>query len=83
MAVEHGAKGTLAAEEHALDVHLEHPVPILFGQVGKQLLLGDPRVVDQDVYRPERRFHLLEHGFHLVLLGDIGPHSQGRIALGD
>ena len=76
----HVARGGLRQEEHRLQVHVEHRIPVGLGEVDGVGAADDAGVVDQDVQPAE-----LAHGFaddaRVVGLGaEIGIHPDGAPA---
>ena len=67
LAADHAANECLGDQEHAFDVHVHHPVPVLLLDQRERHDLGDPGVVDQDVHRAEVLLDLLRH-FHATRL---------------
>lgn len=61
-----------AGMEHAARVDGKHPVPVGGGEVGKELLLGDARVVDQRVDVAEAFFGGGSHRLDGGGVGDVG-----------
>ena len=50
---DHVGQGCPAAVKDAREVHAHHGVPVLIGDVGKELLLGNTGVVDEDIQGAE------------------------------
>ncbi len=80
--IEHGA----AADDRALEVHRDHPVPRLLGAVDERFDHVDPGVVDQHVDLAELVDHLREPGAHRGDVGHVhadaaGPRAELRADL--
>ncbi len=64
---EHGGD----AIEHALDVDVDHPVPLLDLQRGHQRQRHDAGIVDEDVDAAELGNSGIDEGLHVGAVGDI------------
>jgi hypothetical protein len=62
--------------EHALDVDVDHPLPVLGVRADDGPQEHQPGVVDQGVQPPEPRDGLLHGALRLRAVGDVGGHHQ-------
>ena len=67
----------LGEEEGALEVDVQHRVPVRLAHAHEQAVLGDAGVVDQDVHLAGGRQDLLRGGLHAGGLGDVGGEGPG------
>ena len=63
-----------AAVPEPVDVDLPHLPPLLVGHLERRPVHARAGVVDEHVDRAERLRDALEHGAHVVRVGDVGPH---------
>jgi hypothetical protein len=68
------------AQKHPLEVHAQHPVPLLFEHVHDRREGAHPRRVDQDVDATETSHRSIDHGRHLSGILDIQSHEEDRVA---
>ena len=61
----------LTHKEQALQTHVQHKVPLLFGQVGHGLANGDARIIMQNVDASELLYNGRNCGGDALLAGDI------------
>jgi hypothetical protein len=74
-------EGSVGGVDQALEVEVDHPVPLLGGRVldrAQQHLAG---VVDEDVEPPQLLDGAVDRGNGLLLVGDVGLDRQGGVAL--
>ncbi len=72
-----------AAEQHALDVHCLHPVPLGFGDlVGESGRTGDAGIVDQHVQAAELGGSGVDGALHRRLVADVHVPVAGARAAG-
>jgi hypothetical protein len=70
------------AEEDAGEIHVDHALPVLVGQLpDREGATGDPRVVDQDVQPAPPLHHAGHRVVHVAGAGDI--RGQGERAASD
>ena len=60
LAADHAGQCQLAQVECTAQVHVQHPLPFLRGDVGKQLLLRDTGVAHQHIHPAHGLFHCME-----------------------
>ena len=70
LAADHARQGQLAQVERAAQVHVQHVLPLLRGDIGEQLLLGNARVAHQHIHMA----HGLLHGVERHLTAGAGGH---------
>src|SRR5688572_17871729 len=80
--LEQGARGGAAAVERALEVRVEHLVPLQVGHAQEKAVARDSRVVDEDIETRHALQHGIERGLNLRLVGDVGDERLGLAALG-
>src|SRR5690606_35809175 len=59
--------------EGASQVRVQDPVPVLVAQADQEVVLRDPRIVDEHIHRPQVRFHSLDQGIDGSGLAHIAP----------
>ena len=73
----HQAEGTLGAEEHAGQINVDHPLPILEGELveGHAPSTG-AGIVEQDIQAAVGLLHLGEERIDRGGIGHIGGHGE-------
>ena len=73
--LEEEARKGLGEEEGALEIDVQHGVPVRFAHAHEQAVLGDAGVVDQDVHFAGRRDDLVRRRLHARGLRDVGAKA--------
>src|SRR6476646_1340586 len=68
-------------DEHALDIHLHDPAPLLQSHLGHSAGTADPDIVVEAVEPAELRERALDHCARLLLVSDIGDERSGSATL--
>jgi hypothetical protein len=66
----------------AVQGDVEHGVPLLVGHLGQGRRAAQTGVVDKDVEAAQLAHDPVEHGLHVVLVGDVARHGQHTTQLG-
>jgi hypothetical protein len=72
----HVWQGRGDAVEHTLDVHVDHPVPLVDLEAFKWRLRHQPGVVHHDVDTPVRLNGGIDESLHLVAVGDVCRYGE-------
>src|ERR1700737_981731 len=64
------------AVEHALDVHVDHPVPFVDLEALKWRLRHQPGVVEHDIDPPVCLYGCVDQSFDLVVGGDVCRYGE-------
>lgn len=75
----HPPRRVRIAVPHAHEVHIEHARHVLVADVERGGDLGDARVGDHDVQGAEGGDRLVDEGFHVGGVGDVGDDADGRV----
>ena len=69
--------GRLAHQEGALEVHVDHRVPVVLTELEQQVVPGDAGVVHQDVQSTELLEHAVDSRLDGGTVGDVAPDADG------
>jgi len=72
--------GCLSAIEHALQIHIQHEVPVFIGDCQERPIARDAGIVHQDVHSAVRRDNLGHERVDLPAIGNIDSQSGGATA---
>ena len=78
--LEEAAGEGLGEQEGALEVDVQHRIPVGLAHAHQQAVPGDAGVVDQDVHLAGGGEDLLRGGCHAGGVGDVGPERPGPAA---
>jgi hypothetical protein len=70
----------LRAQKGRLEIHRDGPVEIALGEIVDAAHDRKPRIVDEDVDRPEPRGDAVEHARHCIRLRYVGCNRDGPMA---
>jgi hypothetical protein len=68
--------------EHALDVDVDHPVPLVDLEAFQERLRHQPGVVEHDVDAPVLLHGRVHEALHLAAVGDVGGEGERLPSLG-
>jgi len=75
-ALDHFRKHVPAAEEDALEIHVDHAVPVFFALFDERLNDKAPGIVDEDVDSPKALDRLADCRPHIFASGNIGCDTE-------
>src|ERR1035437_3396954 len=75
--LEQAAGKRLGEQERALEIDVQHGVPVRLAHAHDQTVLGDAGVVDQDVHLAGGGQDLLRNGLYAGGVGDVGREGPG------
>src|ERR1035437_2575870 len=75
--LEQAAAECLGEEERALEVDVQHGIPVRLAHAHEQAVLGDAGIVDQDVHLAGGGQDLLRGSLHAGGVGDVGSEGPG------
>jgi hypothetical protein len=78
----HVGQSNLSDDERALEVDLQHPVPLRVSQFLERDEAGDARIIDKNGDGSESAAKLRNRRFDLLAVGDVGVQRDGPAAGG-